>query len=238
MVKWFEPYFMGLGHIRIGRLFFVGTQQARDWYDPIPKPLELELCWILDNCNLGKDAVFLDGGAHHGLHSIIVGGECKVIAVDIHAPHQVIQHVNAELNQVPIYMALAALAHDNGTVFYDGEALGSLSKEGIPVPCVRVQTLCPDVTVVKLDIEGGEFYVVPDCIDVLEHVEAWIVEIHPFELNEDGKGNPWELANMFVDRGYNVSWIDRAKGEEATIEPYYDGVPWAMMSTILCKKGE
>lgn len=46
------------------------------------------------------------------------------------------------------------------------------------VTCRRLSRLVPDATVVKLDIEGHEYAVLPDALPELPGVRAWALELH------------------------------------------------------------
>lgn len=49
------------------------------------------------------------------------------------------------------------------------------------VACRRLETLVPDATVVKLDIEGHEYAVLPGAVPALRGVRAWALELHMVE---------------------------------------------------------
>jgi hypothetical protein len=67
------------------------------------------------------------------------------------------------------------------------------------------------VDVVKLDIEGAEYSVLPDCIDDMSEVDTWIVEFHPFELQDASIHEVIsEKVQLFFDRGFDLHWIDRS----------------------------
>jgi hypothetical protein len=59
-------------------------------------------------------------------------------------------------------------------------------------------------TVIKLDIEGTEFDILPAEIDKLENVHSWIIEVHP------RYGDGMRLAAEFMDRKYHVSILDKS----------------------------
>ena len=54
-----------------------------------------------------------------------------------------------------------------------------VDRGGIRRPARRLRSILPDATIVKLDIEGAEFEVLPAQIDDLPAPRVWIVEIHP-----------------------------------------------------------
>jgi len=49
---------------------------------------------------------------------------------------------------------------------------------GLRVPARRLAGVCPDATVVKLDIEGHEYVVLDDALSALPDVQAWAIELH------------------------------------------------------------
>ena len=221
--KWFEPYI--IPHpIVLGRRFVIGNKQARDWYDPLPDALREELIWIRDNVDLGAGRNVLDGGCHHGIHTVTMAGECDLLAMDIHRPNITMLEVNAAINGLNVNFCHAAITHIDGVTIYNGEPMGVLTPEGdeqIKIPCVRIPTIMPDVNVVKLDIEGAEFQVIPDCIDELEDADTWIVEMHPFRKSpeKDGYEVMYEILEMFEARNYTAHWIDRAE-DKPYVKPY------------------
>lgn len=240
MTDWFEPYIID-HEIVPERRFVVGTKQARDWYDPLPDALREELLWIKDNVDLGKGRNVLDGGCHHGIHTVAMAGECNLLAMDIHKPNLTMLEINTAINGLNVNFCHAAIAHLDGVTIYNGAPLGVVTTNGdeqVQVSCVRIPTIMPDVNVVKLDIEGSEFQVVPDCIDELEDADTWIVEMHPFfsAAGMDGRTAMYEILEMFHDRNYRISWIDRA--EEKPKVKRYRWTDVRMYSTFFMQKGE
>lgn len=236
--KWFEPYI--IDHETVpGRRFVIGTKQARDWYDPLPDALREELLWIKNNVDLGAGRNVLDGGCHHGIHTVTMAGECNLLAMDVHRPNITMLEVNVAINGLRVDFCHGAIAHQDGVTIYNGAPLGVLTPEGdeqVQVPCVRIPTIMPDVNVVKLDIEGSEFQIIPDCIDELEDADTWIVEMHPFFSSEgrDGSAAMYEILEMFEARNYTAHWINRAD-DKPEVKPYrWD--PVRMYSTFFLQR--
>ena len=91
-----------------------------------------------------------------------------------------------------------------------GELRAGRPEGGTVRPARRLESLLPDATVVKLDIEGAEFALFPGQIDVMPTAHTWIVEIHP------GKGRvPRMILDAFTARGFELWWVDRAAGRVA-----------------------
>jgi FkbM family methyltransferase len=84
------------------------------------------------------------------------------------------------LTDVEVVQA-AVWIHDNGIRFDpDGSTGGSIRDEkGVLVPSVRLKDLIDrPVDFLKLDIEGAESAVIPDCGDLFSNVDAMIIEWH------------------------------------------------------------
>jgi hypothetical protein len=82
----------------------------------------------------------------------------------------------------------------------------------------------PDATIIKLDIEGAEFSVLPAQIDEMKSVHTWIVEVHT--RNND----PPRLMKLFYNRGYQLYWVNR---NTATVEPYKLGTDFNCHHTTI-----
>ncbi|HZO13277.1 MAG TPA: FkbM family methyltransferase [Polyangiaceae bacterium] len=73
---------------------------------------------------------------------------------------------------------------------------GELIRE---VVCKRLEDLVPDATVIKVDIEGHEYHVLPNAVAALAQARAWALELHMVE------GHPLEeTLQMFSKAGYRV----------------------------------
>ena len=68
----------------------------------------------------------------------------------------------------------------------------------IEVPCYRLKRLVPDATVVKLDVEGHEYAILPDVMKTLgKQVRCYALELHAVE------DHPLEATlGALVDAGY------------------------------------
>ena len=232
----FEPYILSHG---MGELdFLVATPLAREWYDP-PKPYTLlEYHWVLDHIPLSGKRI-IDGGCHHGHYSLVLGLlmgrrllESYLTMVDVHSSNLDIAEINMALNYRNGHLVSwcdygfkqAALWKENGTVHYNGESNGELVSEGIPVEAIRLQDIDPKAEVVKLDIEGAEYAVIPDALGSMK-IESWIIECHPPKQDE--------LARQLADHGYELHWVNRAK---LIVEPYELGTIWPGHSTLFARR--
>ena len=229
----FEPYKKKIDIAGIDADFFYATEQAKTWYDPLQPYAKLEYEWVLQNIDLqGKN--ILDGGAHHGQYSIVFGKGAKnqgrLIAVDPFPMNCVLTDINMRLNDLKYEMVQSALSTRNGVVHFTNKSNGNISDAGeLEVKTYTVSHLMPDVQVIKLDIEGEEFNIVPAEIDALKKIEAWIIEVHP----QSTKDHPDKMIKLFTDRGYKVKWVNRDKN---IVEDYQLGTDWKIHSTIFCMK--
>jgi FkbM family methyltransferase len=218
--------------------FLIATPQAQRWYDPPDTPLRVELEWIWRNVDLGPGRNVIDAGCHHGLYSVAMGSAytpgANIYAVDLHKKNIDMTRANCVLNGVNLTYAVAAIANERGYVHCTDAPLGSVEADGPDVVMsVKLADICQDANVVKLDIEGCEFLVLPDALDELPGVDTWIVEIHPWWFEPSGYK---DLFTPFVERGFELYWIDRSKGDAATVEPLEGEVEWKMQSTLIAVK--
>jgi len=69
--------------------------------------------------------------------------------------------------------------------------------------------LVPDATVVKLDIEGHEYDVLPGALEAMAGVKAWLLELH------DVAGHPLEATlALLVAKGYTLLAAGRTKSDQ------------------------
>lgn len=69
----------------------------------------------------------------------------------------------------------------------------------LTVACVPLPQLAPNATVVKLDVEGHEYTILPAAVPVMRTVTAWAVELHCVV------GHPLEeTLELFADHGFSL----------------------------------
>jgi hypothetical protein len=78
-----------------------------------------------------------------------------------------------------------------------GGATTAEATDYVEVAARPLADLVPDATVVKLDVEGHEYAILPGALETMPHVKAWLLELHgvadhPLE----------ETLSRLVDRGY------------------------------------
>jgi FkbM family methyltransferase len=196
--------------------FLVTSLQAADWYDP-PRPHALvEYDWILNNLNM-EGARVIDAGAHHGHYSLLFAmarpGPDIVYSVEPDPSNCAVLEANAALNRAPMEIVSAAVSSARGFATFLPRGNGRLFPGvGIEVPTVTLRDIDPLATIIKLDIEGSEFELLPDQIDTMPAAHTWILEVHP------RYGDPHQVASSFIERGYRASYLDR---DRLNILPYF-----------------
>ncbi|MFQ5447049.1 MAG: FkbM family methyltransferase [Saprospiraceae bacterium] len=228
----FQPYKKKLEIKGIDAQFFYGTQQAQEWYDPLKPYALLEYEWVLQNIALEGENI-ADCGAHHGQYSVVFGAGAKnkgqLLAVDPMPMNCVLTEVNLLLNGLDGRIEQCAVTTKEGGIRFSNQSNGFISDRGsMVVPGKKLSTLMPDATVVKLDIEGHEFAMLPQALEELKSVHSWIIEVHPAA----GR-NPDELAGWLVEKGFTLNWVNREKN---VVEPYQPGTRWHIHSTIFATK--
>ncbi len=69
----------------------------------------------------------------------------------------------------------------------------------LTVPCHTLMQLAPEATVLKIDIEGHEYQVLPDAVPALARAHTWALELHMVE------GHPLEQTlGLFAEHGYRL----------------------------------
>lgn len=225
----FRPY---IKPFRVGQKalrFFFATPEARDWYDPVKPYTQLEYEWVEKNLDLSSDLV-LDVGTHHGHYSLLLAAmePERLVCVDAVESNCAIAEVNLALNGFDPHIRHCAITTKDGKVQFTGDSNGRVVERGvIEVSGVRLPSLEPKATVIKLDIEGEEFKVLPDQVDEMKHAHTWIIEIHPWKTRD-----PHQLMPLLTSR-FDVMWVNRAT---MSVEPYPENADWSVHSTIICRR--
>lgn len=208
--------------------FLLATPQAADWYDPLKAANRRELEWLIAHVAPGAETI-VDAGAFHGLYGTVLGKAAgvgaRVVAIDPVPANCAVSEANLALNGVESKVVCAAVSNTSGNVRFSRDTCGRvLPSGGIEVRADRIAAIAPEADVVKLDIEGEEFVVVPDQIDECARVRAWIVEIHP------GRGgDPSRVTGAFASKGFSLWW---SRPDGGAIEPY-DGQEWRHRGTLV-----
>jgi FkbM family methyltransferase len=224
----FRPYIRTLEIAGCPLRFFYATAQAASWYDPLSEKNRRELEWLIANV-AAEGQKIIDAGAYHGLYTAVFakisGEEGDVVAVDPLPSNGAVIEVNLALNGLRGRVEGCVVSNVDGEVGFSTASCGHMvSRGGTLRASRRLRSILPDATIVKLDIEGAEFEVVPAQIDELQATRTWIVEIHP------GQGrDPATVLDAFRTRPFDLWWSHPSSGQ---IEPYA-GEPWTARTTLI-----
>ncbi|MGH6898389.1 MAG: FkbM family methyltransferase [Geminicoccaceae bacterium] len=225
----FRPYIRSLAIEGCPLRFFYGTPQAAAWYDPLQPHTRIELEWLASHV-AGRPEKIVDAGAYHGLYTLVLanaaGPASEVVAVDPVPSNCALIEVNLALNQLHARIEECAISDRDGEVSFAAGSCGRIVPRGGAVRAARrLETLLPDATVVKLDIEGAEFALFPGQIDLLPTAHTWIVEIHP-----GARHDPKVILDAFTDRGFALWWVDRVSRRVA---PFPANAPWPSRTSLI-----
>lgn len=120
---------------------------------------------------------------------------------------------------------LAAAWGHNSMVPLEGD-----SGDRIQVACVRLESIAPEATVVKIDVEGHEYAFLPQALSAMPNVKAWALELHRVD------GHPLEeTLQRLVDRGYRLVSAGQRRGDPSGAWVNVDVAPswnWDMIPGI------
>lgn len=95
----------------------------------------------------------------------------------------------------------------------NGMVVAAGSTETITVACRRLESLVPDATVVKVDVEGHEYAFLPQAVAAMSKVTAWALELHGVD------GHRLEdTLSLFASHGFKLIGAGAAKSDP--------GGPW------------
>ena len=207
--------------------FNVHTDEGKAWYDPIKPYTALEYEWVLDNVDLtGK---ILECGGHHGHYAVVLASKGGLLAVvEPHPDNVQIILDNLELNGQSALVLDGAVAPYDGDCSFTGETNGRVIPFGrMQVKCKTLKSIMPDASVVKLDIEGGEYAILPEGIEQMPSVHTWIIELHPYW------GSPHEVIQAFLKHGFIAFKVDR---ERMKVHEYDMDDEWRTHATCIFLK--
>lgn len=224
----FEPYIKDLPIDNCLCRFFYGTPQAKEWYDPLKPYAKAEYDWVIKNINLRNQKI-IDGGAHHGQYSVVFavgsGYTSEVISVDPVSLNSTLIEVNMTLNEAKAKIDQCAISNLDGSISFSFGSNGRIvSKGGLTKHAKRLPSILKDATIVKLDVEGAEFTILPNQIDEMSNVHTWIKEIHPTPTRD-----PNVLIDLLRKKEFELLWVNR---EGAFVEPYPDPLSWKSHNTV------
>ena len=209
--------------------FLLATPEAEQWYAPPKAHAMLEYEWVSRNVKLAGEIVY-DVGCHHGHYALALAAErpSKLVCIDAVEANVTIARANLASNSYVAEMHFLAISTRDGTAEFTGDTNGRVVDEGVlRVPSARLPSVAADATVIKLDIEGEEFRVLPDQLKQLPGVHTWIIEIHPWKTRD-----PRQLVPLLTDH-FDVQWINRA---EMRVEPLPKVADWSSHTTVICRR--
>ena len=222
----FEPYVIPMG-IK-NRYFMVETQEAKDWYDPMKWYTRLEYEWVVDNVKL-DGAKVLECGGHHGHYSLVLSENNYMVIAEPHPDNVNIINLNlAENNLTDADVFHGAVAKENGKRWFSGQTNGRLVPGGgFEVNCKTLDGLMPEAEIIKLDIEGGEYEILPEGIEKMPNAHTWIIELHP------QFGNPNLICREFLKLGFEASKVCRT---HRRVEVYDSSEYWDSHATVIFRR--
>lgn len=140
--------------------------------------------------------LIIDCGAHIGLATLYFKQRypnCRVIALEADpAICDVLRFNLASFGASDVEVHQRAVwIHDQGVLFETSSDDAGMVKGAnpsvqsgptAPVPSLRLKTILEqmEVELVKLDVEGAEFSIIPDCAEALRRSRCYLVEAHMF----------------------------------------------------------
>jgi FkbM family methyltransferase len=228
----FEPYIKEVSLKSLSFRFFYGTSQAREWYDPIKPYAALEYDWVIANVPLQNQKI-IDAGGHHGQYSVVFALAAQqtadIVVVDPMDSNCALIEVNMKLNHADCRIEMCAVSTSNEPVHFLAQSNGRIvDAGGVVKPAKRLVDIMADATVVKLDIEGAEFAVLPEALQSMTKVHSWILELHP-----GIDRNPDTLAQLLAQKGFTLHWVNY---QTLVVEPYILGSVWPRHGTLFAQQ--
>lgn len=157
----------------------------------------------------------IDVGGHVGLASLYFGlryPEARITSVEMDPDLCAMLESNLStfgLTNVAVRCA-AAWVHGHGVSYIkSGDDSGHIDPDagGARAPSLRVADLiqAEPVDLLKLDVEGAELEIIPDCKDALPHVSNLIVEVHSLSVESARLGR---LFQTLDDAGFRYALFD------------------------------
>jgi len=162
--------------------------------------------------------VFIDIGANVGYYSFLLHDNFnKIIAVEPHPRNvQLIQKAKKKYTYHKVSVLPWAVSNKRGkTKLYLGshrgrhslfQGEGFMQKPNLNYITVKAITLdfllrtYSNVDLVKVDVEGAEWNVLNGAKDVMNKINAWLIELHDLSRKR-------EVENLLKSFNYKVKWI-------------------------------
>jgi FkbM family methyltransferase len=175
---------------------------------------------------LSPGDVFVDVGANVGYHTVraarTVGPGGRVVAVEANAENARLIAHTVEVNGLSnVEIVPVALSGHRGHVVF-GTHVGSnggfldagsaSSGRGTLVPTFPMDDLGFDrVSVVKIDVEGAEGFVIDGCTEIIRRDRpSFVMEFSLEMTGRVSQREPRVHLDRFIDWGYSIAIIDRA----------------------------
>jgi len=234
-VNLFRPYIKRINLAGIEVRLLIATEEARQWYDPVKEHALLEFQWVRENLDLQHHRI-IDAGAHHGLYTCFLGlasnRKSELVSIDAMSTNCALVEANAALNGVKTTIRNIAVSDHRGTVSFKDASNSHLTKPGedgtITVESIFLTDVMHAPTIIKLDVEGAEFYILKQQLAKLKSVKHWIIEVHP-----SPNRNPHELVALLQATGLKLKWVNRTK---SVVEDYPNDANWTLHTTIFASQ--
>lgn len=231
----FEPLIRTINLAGLQVRFLLATPQAREWYDPMKPHALAEFEWVREHIPL-RDQRIIDAGAHHGLYTCFFGlasdRRSEIVAIDAMPSNCALVEANTALNKLTVEIRNCAVSDQRGKVSFKPVSNGHITRSGeagtVEVDSIYLTDVMKNPTVVKLDVEGAEFYILPKQLKKLSSVQHWIIEVHP-----SPNRNPHELMQFLKVNGLSLKWLNRANNR---IEDYPVNADWSLHTTVFATR--
>jgi FkbM family methyltransferase len=184
--------------------------------------MEAQERWYLENIALDS-RVIADVGANVGRFSELfwrhAGAAGRVVSIEpqpenvarieekiaaASAANWVVEACAVARVEGSLTMRVFDVAYGKNSVVVTGAAGGDVRE----VRARRLQDLVPGAQVVKLDIEGHEYDILPEAVPALARAEVWALELHMVA------GHALEATlKLFVDHGYTLHAAGRKRDD-------------------------
>lgn len=179
---------------------------------------------------IDNDYVCVDIGANIGMKSLVMSQAAiagSVIAVEAAPKVAECLALNISENHATnVLIERTALGDRDGTIkFIENSAYGHVSDSGIEVPITTLPALVQRhgltrLDFVKIDVEGYEFAILGNSLDLLnQHETLILLEMNTWALIANGDVNPKEFTQWLLDSFEYVFVLNPAGASETLLEP-------------------
>lgn len=170
--------------------------------------------------------IFVDVGANIGFYTIGLAKNWKKIYSfePFSNTAKILKSLVEKKKLRNVEVRIKALSNQEGEkTFYlspRGDKCHSLLPVGekrIPILCSTLSKEFPEtkIDLVKVDVEGSEFEVLEGAEEIIENIEAWIIEVHDLEeicgryvkIEETFQERKRAIEEYLRELGYETEWI-------------------------------